>query len=239
MEVKDKVSGIKQTGSELIIKEYKEFINNKEFVCVAAKAALAKQQIHCMVASHIACPKDDLEILQFLYSFVDTYRNSNELYHSAAIVFEQPQVVNETMFDDFLWQRLQALSNLDAKNYSYDERVNQDPASPDFSFSLKQEAFFIIGLHPASSRVVRQFSYPVIVFNPHAQFEQLKEIEKYQQLKKVVRKRDLAYSGSINPMLQDFGEASEVYQYSGRQYDKEWKCPLNITHGKFRNNSAA
>lgn len=239
MEVKTEVSGGIKRSSEYIIEKYKEFINKKEFVCVAAKAALAKEQISCVVASHIACPKDDIEILQFLYSFVDTYRSSKELYHSAAIIFEQPQIIDEVMFDEYLWQRLQALSNLDAKNYSYDKRVNNDPASPDFSFSLKEEAFFVIGLHPSSSRAVRQFNYPVIVFNPHAQFEQLRDTEKYQQIKKVARKRDLAFSGSVNPMLQDFGEASEVYQYSGRQYDKEWKCPLKITHAKFRNNSAA
>lgn len=233
----DQLAG-KQMASHSIIEEYEEFIANKEFVCVAAKAALAKQQIDCMVADHIGCPKDDVEILRFLYSFIDNYRSSNELYHSAAVIFEQPQTVDEVMFDNFLWQRLQSLSNLDAKNYPYDTRVTDDPASPDFSFSLKEESFFVIGLHPSSSRAVRQFRYPAIVFNPHKQFEQLKEIEKYQQLKKVVRKRDLAYSGSINPMLQDFGEASEVYQYSGRQYDRQWECPLKIMHGKNGDNTA-
>lgn len=227
------------TDKQKIIDEYKSYINCKDFVCVAAKAALARQQISCMVAGHIACPKDDVEILKFLYSFIDKYRSSKELYHSVAIIFEEPQHTSEEMFDDFLWQRLQSLSNLDAKFYPYDNRVNADPSSPDFSFSLKEEAFFVIGLHPSSSRAVRQFKYPAIVFNPHAQFEYLKEVDKYQQLKKVVRKRDLAYSGSINPMLQDFGEASEVYQYSGRQYDNQWKCPLNILHGKTRNNTTA
>jgi FPC/CPF motif-containing protein YcgG len=40
-------------------------------------------------------------------------------------------------------------------------------------------------------------------------------------------------------MLEDFGEASEVYQYSGRQYDEQWQCPLKIYHAKSTNNSAA
>ncbi len=228
-----------QLRTHLIIEEYKEYISNKEFACVAAKAALARQQISCIVAGHMACPKDDHAILKFLYSFISTYRNSNGLYHSAAVIFDQPDMLSEEMFDVVLWQRLQALSNLDSQAYSYDNRVNADPASPNFSFSLKEEAFFIIGLHPASSRAIRRFKYPALVFNPHLQFEQLKKTEKYQSLKKVVRKRDFAYSGSVNPMLEDFGEASEVYQYSGRKYNEQWQCPLKINHARSGNNSAA
>lgn len=40
----------------------------------------------------------------------------------------------------------------------------------------------------------------------------------------------MAYSGSINPMLEDFGTSSEVYQYSGRKYDAEWRCPLKFNN---------
>lgn len=226
----DKKEEIQPGEKEIIIKEYFEYVTAKEFPCVAAKAAVSKEQIHCIVAMHMACPKDDHAILQFLYSFVDHYRQSDEMYHSAAIIFQQPTVLTEEAFDDYLWQRLQSLSSIDAANFGYDARVNLDPASPNFSYSLKEEAFFVIGLHPGSSRAARRFRYPTLVFNPHMQFEQLKETAKYQHLKHVVRKRDVAYSGSVNPMLEDFGAASEVYQYSGRQYDKQWQCPLKINH---------
>lgn len=213
-----------------IIEAYHHYIQDKSFSCIAAKAALARDQLKCMVASHMACPADDYAILQFLYSFIDNYRASGELYHSVAIIFKQPSVINEGMFEDLLWQRLQSISDIDAQKYGYDKRVNMDPSSPDFSFSLKEEAFFIIGLHPGNSRVTRQFKYPAIVFNPHLQFEQLREKAKFDNLKYAVRKRDVALSGSVNPMLQDYGEASEVYQYSGKKYDEQWKCPLNIKH---------
>ena len=228
--VVDKMEVAQTREKDVLIAAYKEYIAAKEFPCVAAKAAFAKEQIQCMVATHMACPKDDHAILQFLYSFVDHYRQSDEMYHSAAIIFEQPTALTEEAFDDFLWQRLQSLSAMDAARFPYDGRVDGDPASPNFSYSLKEEAFFIIGLHPGSSRAARQFSYPTLVFNPHGQFEQLKETAKYQNLKNVVRKRDMAYSGSVNPMLEDFGAASEVYQYSGRRYDNQWQCPLKINH---------
>ena len=209
---------------------YSAFLNTKAFPCIGAKTALAKHQAICMVADHMACPKDDSAILKFLYQFVEDYRQSDQIYHSAAIIFAEPVSLTENVFDELLWRRLQALSNLDAEKYPYDNRVNADPSSGDFSFSLKEEAFFIIGLHPASSRPSRQFNYPTLVFNPHQQFEKLKQTNKYESMKATVRKRDIAYSGSINPMLNDFGESSEALQYSGRNYDSQWKCPLHINH---------
>ena len=83
----------------------------------------------------------------------------------------------------------------------------------------------------------RQFKYPTLVFNPHAQFEQLRKTAKYDKMKLAVRKRDMAYSGSINPMLEDFGKVSEVYQYSGRKYDETWQCPLKINHATIKHNT--
>ena len=209
---------------------YFAFLNTKAFPCIGAKTALAKQQAVCMVASHMACPKDDSAILQFLYRFVDDYRKSDQIFHSAAIIFEEPVSLTEKVFDELLWQRLQRLSNMDSEKYRYDNRVDPDPESGNFSFSLKEEAFFIIGLHPASSRASRQFSYPTLVFNPHQQFENLKQSNKYESMKATVRKRDIAYSGSVNPMLNDFGKSSEALQYSGRKYDQPWQCPLHINH---------
>jgi len=221
-----------QIDNELIEKEYLDYINAKEFACIAAKAALAKEQISCFVADHIACPHNDVDILEFLYDFIDKYRASDEMYHSAAVIFKGPAFTNDEQFDDLLWQKLQTLSNIDARQYKNDERVSADPNSPDFSFSLKEESFFIIGLHPGSTRETRRFKYPTLVFNPHMQFEQLRASGKYDNMKYAVRKRDIAVSGEINPMLKDFGESSEVYQYSGRQYDQAWKCPFINNHKK-------
>jgi len=218
-----------QTNAE-IINEYLKYIEQKDFPCIAAKAALNKQQLKCMVADHIGCPKDDVQILKFLSEFVDDYRVSKTFYHSAAIIFKQPENLAEQAFDDLFWKKLQSLSNLDAQCHKYDSRVDKNPASPSFSFSINEEAFYIIGLHPLNSRHSRRFKYATLVFNPHEQFENLKTTGKYDTMKKAVRKRDIALSGSVNPMLKDFGVASEVFQYSGQKYDENWKCPLIIKH---------
>jgi len=256
-----------------MINEYLSFLNDKAFPCVGAKAALARGQIKCMVAGHMACPKDDGAILQFLYDFVDSYREgirhqdrqgaTDGLFHSAAVLFTGPpfagregvgegagegvgegtreglgEGAGEGLFEAWLWQRLQALADLDAREHVFDPRVDSDPSAPNFSFSLKEEAFFVIGLHPASSRASRRFKYPVLAFNPHAQFQLLRENDHYESMKAVVRRRDIAYSGSINPMLDDFGNSSEAAQYSGSQYESDWRCPLKINHAQPNDNTS-
>ena len=215
--------------NEIIVDDFRAFVNKEEFPCVAAKASLDKNQIKFFVADHMACPKDDQSILSFLYNFIDQYRLSETQFHSACVIFKNPFPVNEEMFDRLLWMRLQALSDLDALKYDHDKRVSSDPSSPEFSFSLKEEAFYVIGMSPASSRDARHFKYPTLVFNAHAQFEQLRSLNRYEKIKNIVRKKEMEISGSINPMLEDFGKSSEVHQYSGMQHDSSWKCPLNFT----------
>lgn len=207
--------------------DYIGFLNQQKFPCIAARAAVAKKHIQSMVAYHMECPAQDEAILNFMYRFVDRYRASTQPYHSAAIIFQQPSDITEEKFDELMWLRLKSLSVHDKKEYVHDPRVDEDPSSPKFSFSLKEEAFFIIGLHPGSKRKARRFKYPTLVFNPHAEFERLRKLNRYDKMKEAVRKRDLEYSGSVNPMLKDFGEVSEIHQYSGVRHDERWKCPLS------------
>jgi FPC/CPF motif-containing protein YcgG len=221
-----------------IIESFYDFIRLRDYPCVAAKAAATQHHISCMVAPDMASNVGDSAMLNFIYRFVDEYRSSPEKYHSAAVLFENPTDAGEDQFETMLWQKLQSLSDLDAQQYVYDERVSNDPHSPHFSFSLKQEAFFIVAMHPQSSRLARRFAHPVLVFNPHQQFEQLRQNNHFDHMKETVRQRDQHFSGSVNPMLEDFGVYSETKQYSGRVYDEHWKCPLHINHGKSANNSA-
>jgi FPC/CPF motif-containing protein YcgG len=211
-----------------VIDDFTSFVENAEFPCVAAKAALNKDQIKFFIADHMACPKDDSSILSFLYDFIDQFRLAETQFHTACVIFKEPFPVNEGMFDKLLWMRLQSLSDLDAKKYATDKRVSNDPSSPDFSFSLKEEAFYVVGLSPSSSRDARRFKYPALVFNAHTQFEQLRSLNTYEKMKSIIRKREMEISGSINPMLEDFGASSEVHQYSGMQHDDSWKCPLKF-----------
>jgi FPC/CPF motif-containing protein YcgG len=209
-----------------IIEEYLLHLQGRGFPCVAAKAAVARDHIKCLVVSNMQCPHEDKRILEFLHEFVDDYRKADTPYHSAAVIFREPRISDEWMFDRLLWTRLNALADLDRLEYPHDLRVDDDPESTRFSFSLKEEAFFIIGLHPASQRKARLFPYATLVFNPHQEFERLRKTNRYEAMKRTVRKRDVVYSGSVNPMLTDFGDKPETRQYSGIHYKSDWKCPL-------------
>jgi len=212
---------------EIMINQYLAHLNEKDFPCVAAKVSVGRKQVKSMVGGHMACPADDQKILQFMYDFVDLYRSARQPFHSAAVIFRAPLQVDDVMFDTMLWQRLHALREKDCVNYQHDPRVDDNPTSPNYSYSLKGEAFFVIGLHPGSGRRSRQFTYPVLVFNPHAEFEKLRSRNRFEKLKAIIRKRDMKYSGSVNPLLGDFGATSEIHQYSGLPHRDDWKCPLS------------
>src|SRR5687767_14370792 len=100
-------------SDQRIIEQYFEFLNRREFPCIAAKAAISKERVRGLVVRHMACPADDFTILEFLYAFVDDYRRSRESYHSAAVIFKQPVKISEDNFDDYLWVRLNSLASMD------------------------------------------------------------------------------------------------------------------------------
>lgn len=229
---------MRKIRSEDILAEFERFIGDRSYPCVAARAALSRGNVRCFIAEDLQSPAQDERILRFLYDFISAFRKKEGTLQSAAVIFKGPEAITEESYEKYFWQRLQALTQRDAQNFAYDRRVSADPSHPNFSFSLGEEAFFIIGLHPASTRRGRRFDYPAIVFNPHVQFDHLRTAGQYEKMKNIVRKRDKRYSGSVNPMLRDFGEASEAMQYTGRRYDQQWSCPLHIKHGN-KDHSAA
>ena len=125
-------------------------------------------------------------------------------------------IESEDAFHDKLWAQLQSLHDLDRAHHSWAEGVSSDPASSQFSFSVAGRAFFVVGLHPKSSRLARRAPCPALVFNFHNQFEALRAAGRYDKLQAAIRLRDVALQDSINPVLARFGEGSEALQYSGK-----------------------
>ena len=206
---------------------FREFIKDPPFPCVGAKSALSKGQLRIVVARDITSAWDDLRIYPALLDFIASYRHQPDLFQSFAVVFEGPGDLTEEGFEHGLWARAQSLSDKDAwHGQGYDERVTADPDSPHFSLSFGGEAFFIVGLHPRASRPARRFSSPVMVFNLHNQFEQLRAQGRYEKRRDAILQRDEVLAGSRNPMLSQHGEVSEARQYSGRLVDAGWRCPL-------------
>jgi FPC/CPF motif-containing protein YcgG len=208
----------------------KAYIADASFPCVGAKSALAKGTLDVVGCRDITSAWDDVRIHDELLRFAQSYRDDPGLFRSLAMVFEGPDNLSETEFENALWHRVQSLSDKDVwRGQSYDERVSADPDSPHFSLSFGGEAFFVVGLHPRASRLARRFGRPTMVFNLHDQFETLRAMGKYEGMREKILARDESLAGSRNPMLTRHGEASEARQYSGRAVDEAWKCPFSYS----------
>ncbi len=177
--------------------------------------------------------RNDARLLDRLSRFARLYEGAaaddGRALHTFAAVFSGPSSMDEHRFEALLWAQLQRLHDLDvARGAPWAEDVSPDPEDPRFSFSLCGHPFFVIGLHPGASRRARRFAVPAMVFNSHRQFESLRADGRYGRMQAAIRERDVALQGSINPNLTDFGQASEARQYSGREVEPGWRCPLRV-----------
>ncbi len=207
---------------------FRRFVGRPTFPCVGAKSALSKSQISFVVARDITSAWDDLRIYPALFNFANSYRPRKKLFQSFVVLFRGPRTLNEREFESVMWERLQSLTDKDDwHGQRHDPAVSADAGNPHFSLSFGGEAFFCIGLHPKASRPARRFVVPAIVFNLHDQFEEMRKDGLYEKLHDKIMERDRRFAGSVNPMLQKFGEGSEARQYSGRQVGDEWKCPFH------------
>lgn len=207
---------------------FRAFISASEFPCVGAKTAKARGDLVVLEADGpITRPVSDIEIRRSLQGFIDRLEPGSLALQTFVVIFDGPDDLSEAEFEAALWNRLQCLHNLDVvSGQEWNDETSSDPEADHFSMSLLGEPFFVIGLHPNAGRPARRFHYPAMVFNSHAQFEKLREDGRFERMQKVIRERDKALAGTVNPMLSDFGEGSEARQYSGRQVDENWECPF-------------
>ncbi|MES1201511.1 MAG: guanitoxin biosynthesis heme-dependent pre-guanitoxin N-hydroxylase GntA [Pseudomonadota bacterium] len=210
-----------------VAEDFAAFIRSISFPCVGAKSSLAHGALEVLEAGDIESTRSDHDIHRALLSFGERL-NPDELA-SFACLFRPRPVMSELAFERALWARLQALHDIDAEHgVGWAPDVSRDPKALDFSFSVGGVAYFVIGLHPGSSRTARRFGRPALVFNSHEQFERLRQDGRYEKMQATIRDRELAQAGSINPMVADFGRGREAAQYSGRNVEPGWTCPLKI-----------
>lgn len=204
-----------------------DHVGQPDFPCVGAKSALAHGTLEVLACNAIDSAWDDLRIHDGLLRWAAAYRAAPGLFRSYAVIFEGPGNLDEPAFEQALWDRVQSLSDKDVwRGQEYDRRVSADPDDPHFSLSFGGEGFFVVGLHPRSSRPARRFARPAMIFNLHDQFDALRQAGKYEGMREKILVRDEALAGTRNPMLARHGEASEARQYSGRAVDGEWRCPF-------------
>ena len=209
-----------------------DHIRNETFSCIGAKAALNSGLFRTGFYSEMNLASTTRTLAGDLTSFVREQGAAGSNYSSFAAIFAAPQIEDELSWERMLWKQLNDLHALDAPVFDWDPSVSGDPADPTFSFSFARTGFFIVGLNPQSSRLARRFPWATLVFNPHAQFERLRETKQFDRLQQAIRAREIALQGSLNPNLSSFGEESEARQYSGRPVDEKWKCPFHSLRAK-------
>lgn len=207
---------------------FRSFVGDARFPCLAAKGTVRRHDhrlgVYGVLGSDAASDALAVDLAAFTRGLVP---NVDRLTAFVA-VFTGRAPSSERAFEQRQWKQLQRLHDRDDPAAGWDPSVSDDPNDPRFSFSFDGCALFVVGLHPRSGRLARRFSWPALVFNPHAQFELLRRQGRYERLRATIRERDIALQGSPNPNLADFGETSEARQYSGRDTTSaEWRCPFH------------
>jgi len=203
---------------------FEAFVNDPAFSCLGARAALHHDAYRFGAYGRMGSAAATAALARDLAAFAR--EDGDREFATFVAAFVDPAPVDEGAFEARLWAQLRALHAADPAP-GWDPGVSDDPADPRFSFSFAGHAFFIVGLHPESSRLARRFGWPVLVFNPHAQFQRLRADGRYARLRQAIRAREMALQGSLNPNLGDFGESSEARQYSGRAVEPRWTCPFH------------
>jgi FPC/CPF motif-containing protein YcgG len=205
----------------------KEFLLGNTFSCTGGKAAAKRDAIVHHHYGLLADPNECGKIYSDLVQFSKSADSIDEYYATFIATFDAIEDMSEIEFENLLWRQLQSLHEIDVRNYGWAAGADSDPASDRFAYSLQGKSFFVVGMHPNSSRHTRRFKFPTLVINAHIQVDRLKENGTYERMKRVIRRQELALQGSINPMLAEFGELPESRQYSGRVVGQDWHCPFS------------
>ena len=205
---------------------FRAFVDDPQFPCLAGKGVVRASGYSSGTYGTLGSHRSTRALAADLARFVEGAAQDETRLHAFVAVFPQSTYADERSFEGALWVQLQRLSDLD-EGAAWDAGASDDPSDAGFAFTFGGRALFVVGLHPQSSRVSRQFRWPTLVFNPHRQFERLRETGRFERLRAAVREREIALQGSLNPNLADFGEQSEARQYSGRSTEADWVCPFH------------
>jgi FPC/CPF motif-containing protein YcgG len=205
---------------------FRSFVTNDRFSCVGAKAAVLSGGYRFGMYDGFPSGSGTAGLARDLAAFVAELPHIDARYKSFVAAFDDVSF-DERTFERRLWEQLRMLHDADRAYFDWNGSVSNDPADPNFAFSVANHPFFIVGMHPAASRLSRRFAMPALVFNSHEQFRELKASGHFARIARSVRERELALQGSLNPNLTDFGAASEARQYSGRAVEDGWECPFH------------
>jgi len=207
--------------------QLRALIMGEYYPCLGARAAFAKGTYRFGFYKHLGHLSSAAAMGHDLRRFASEYEKIGD-FTTFIAVFKHPQITSEDEFESLLWKHLQILHNHDEKEW--DPHYSPDPGSERFAFSFHGKAFFVVGMHPGSSRFSRRFSFTTLVFNPESQILKLIDAGLLAKFSSTVRERDTLFQGSINPSLPEAVDTTggEAQVYSGKAHpaSEGWKCPF-------------
>jgi len=199
-------------------------LGRDNYPCVAALNAARNSQHRVGVYSAFGSGMSSRALGSDLALFKAEQAASKSAYLSFWAVFDDATPLTEEKFESLMWKELSLLSASTPAASRWDPKFSADPADPDFCFSFEGDAFFLVGMHPQSSRLARRFPFPAVVFNLYEQFEALGAA--YEPMVELIRRRDQRFQGSVNPTVERWANKWESIQFSGRDNPPDWKCPF-------------
>lgn len=200
--------------------------DSAEYPCIGAKAAFNSPNYRFGMYPAMGSRAAVAGLARDLWLFTHERRHMGTEFTTFVAVFADSAAHGASGFERSLWRQLQNMRDLDHPFHRYDPSVSADPTSVEFAFSFAETAFFVVGMQPDSPRQARRFPWPALAFNAHDQFRRLRSRGLYVRFQKIIRERELALQGSLNPNLSEFGTASEAAQYAGHPVDADWVCPF-------------
>ena len=213
--------------AEFVHDSFRALVLNPKFSCIGAKSAISGGAYRFGLYPEMNTPAATAALAHDLWTFVQEQPSFAPEFSTFVATFASPVVSDEHQWEILVWAQLQSLHDLDGEHHAWDAGVSNDPEDREFSFSFANRAYFVVGLHPASSRHARRFAWATLVFNAREQFEWLRQRDQFERMQATIRGRERRLQGSLNPNLSDFGESSEARQYSGRAVEKDWRCPFH------------
>ncbi|WP_367275292.1 guanitoxin biosynthesis heme-dependent pre-guanitoxin N-hydroxylase GntA [uncultured Christiangramia sp.] len=205
--------------------KFEHWILEEDHPCIMAQTVFSQEHVKTKQYGILGDPQHTSILLKDLEKYIAEYDFETNDFKSFIAVFPESTIATEDEFELLLWKQLEEIEKIDTVDW--DPSVSRDPEDDNFSFSIAGRSFYIVGMHPNSSRKARRSPYPSIAFNLHAQFEKLREMGAYEKVRDKIRERDKELQGTMNPMLEDFGLSSEAKQYSGKATGKDWVCPFH------------
>ena len=216
--------------------QFKQHVAKSNFPCLNAKIALKRNAFGFNLYDILATQETTQLLYHSLLEFIN-YQSSlwekNHMLTTYVACFRMPKTMSEEMFELLLWKQLRLLHEEDVKNgMKWSKDYSDNPVDPQFGFSIGERAFFIVGLHPNSSRKARQFPIPAIAFNSHDQFKNLRRLKMLTEIRQVIRHTDQHQNGSMNPNLIPNEENSSAFEYSGKPIQSDWTPEFKSLHPK-------